>query len=325
VVIGFDYTERIDPKALLAAGCRVVFRYLSRPGWPKNLTKAEADGLLAAGIAIVLNYETSATFMLGGYGAGQACARSARAQAAALGAPATARIYYSADFDATAAQASIVMAFLQGAASVDGADEVDAYGGLRIAQAAGAAGMRPWQTVAWSGGRWDPRDVARQTGEQRVVGGVRVDVNEIADEDFGALGAWIGGDMELTDEVPVSAGFAQRYPDAVPDGFAANARISVETLLLGGAIRAANNEHLLAKLAADIEALTARVAQPPAIDVKALAAALAPLLAKGASADQIASAVVSHLGAAIIAGSSSTLAENLSGLIRSGQLTAGGV
>jgi hypothetical protein len=147
VVIGFDYTERIDPKALLAAGCRVVFRYLSRPGWPKNLTKAEADGLLAAGIAIVLNYETSATFMLGGYGAGQACARSARAQAAALGAPATARIYYSADFDATAAQASIVMAFLQGAASVDGADEVDAYGGLRIAQAA----RRGWDAAVADG------------------------------------------------------------------------------------------------------------------------------------------------------------------------------
>lgn len=189
-MIGFDYTERIAPAALKAAGCVVAFRYLSNPGWPKNLAKAEADELLAAGIAIVLNYETSATFMLGGYGAGQACARSARAQANALGAPFTTRIYYSADFDVTAAQVSIVMAFLQGAASVDGAAEVDEYGGLRLAQAAAAAGMRPWQTIAWSGGVWDPHDVARQTGVQRTVGGVVVDVNDI--EDLAALGAWGG-------------------------------------------------------------------------------------------------------------------------------------
>jgi hypothetical protein len=189
-VIGFDYTDRIAPAALKAAGCSVVFRYLSNPGWPKNLTKAEANELLAAGIPIVMNYETTATFMLGGYSAGQECARSARAQANALGAPPTTRIYYSADFDVTAAQTSIVMAFLQGAASVDGAAEVDEYGGLRLAQAAAAAGMRPWQTVAWSGGGWDPHDVARQTGEQRTVGGIDVDVNEI--EDLAAIGAWGG-------------------------------------------------------------------------------------------------------------------------------------
>lgn len=189
-MIGFDYTDRIAPAALKAAGCSVVFRYLSNPGWQKNLTAAEARELLAAGIPIVLNYETNATFMLGGYSAGQECARSARAQANALGAPPTTRIYYSADFDVTAAQTSIVMAFLKGAASVDGAAEVDEYGGLRLAQAAAAAGMRPWQTIAWSGGVWDPHDVARQTGEQRTVGGVVVDVNEI--EDLTALGAWGG-------------------------------------------------------------------------------------------------------------------------------------
>ena len=189
-MIGADYTERIDPAALKAAGIAVVFRYLSNPGWPKNLTAAEARELLAAEIAIVLNYETNATFMLGGYSAGQACARSARSQATALGAPPTTRIYYSADFDVTATQIPQVMAFLQGAASVDCAAEVDEYGGLRLAQAAAAAGMRPWRTVAWSGGIWDPHDVARQTGEERTVGGVQVDVNEILD--LAALGAWGG-------------------------------------------------------------------------------------------------------------------------------------
>lgn len=294
-MIGFDYTDRIAPVALKAAGCQVVFRYLSNPGWPKNLTLAEAQELHAAGIAIVLNYETSGTFMLGGYGAGQECARSARAQATALGAPATARIYYSADFDVTAAQVSIVMAFLQGAASVDGAAEVDEYGGLRLAQAAAAAGMRPWQTVAWSGGMWEPRDVARQTGEQRYVGGVQVDVNEI--EDFGALGAWMPGGVMGT--IPASIG--QKWPEIAGE-FPANGQFDDDSALIwadGGARAAA----LYAKEARDaVNALAAKVQAPPAVDVKALAAALAPLLTAGATADQVASAVVSHLATSLAKG-----------------------
>lgn len=299
-VLGFDYTDRIAPAALKQAGCKVVFRYLSQPGWPKNLTKPEAQELLAAGIAIVLNYETSATFMLGGYSAGQACAKSARAQADVLGAPKTARIYYSADFDVTAGQVPTVMAFLRGAASVDGAAEVDAYGGLRISQAAAAAGMRPWQTVAWSGGVWDPRDVARQTGRQQIVGGVQVDVNEI--EDFNALGAWttrpvdsaLIGDAMGT--IPATIG--QKWPEIAAD-FPANGQFTNEDALIwgdGGARAAA----LYAKEARDaVNALVAKVTSAPApqVDVKALAAALAPLLATGATADQIAHAVVAHLGA----------------------------
>jgi len=187
-MIGFDYTDRIAPAALKAAGCSVVFRYLSVPGWPKNLTVSEAQELLAAGIAIVLNFETTADFMLGGYSAGQACAHSARAQATALGAPRTARIFYSADFNASAGQTPAVVDFLRGAASVDGQAEVGDYAGLRVVTAADAAGFTAWQTVAWSGGQWDPRAVARQTGEQRYVGGVQVDVNEIIN--LSGLGVW---------------------------------------------------------------------------------------------------------------------------------------
>jgi len=192
-MIGFDYTDRIDPAALKAAGCSVVFRYLSVPGWPKNLTASEAQELLAARIAIVLNFETTADFMLGGYSAGQSCARSARAQANALGAPRTARIFYSADFDASAGQSPAVVDFLRGAASVDGPAEVGDYAGLRVVTAADAAGFTAWQTVAWSGGQWDPRAVARQTGEQRYVGGIQVDVNEIIN--LAGLGAWGGPAM----------------------------------------------------------------------------------------------------------------------------------
>lgn len=201
-MIGFDYTDRIDPAALVAADCAVVFRYLSNPGWPKNLTGAEARELLVSGRKIVLNYETTATFMLGGYSAGVTCARSARQQANQLGAPPTAKIFYSADFDASSSQVSILMDFLRGAASVDGAALVGLYGGLRAVQAAASAGYATWQTIAWSGGQWDSRAAARQTGEQRIIGGREVDVNQIIN--LAALGAWggptLGDDVALTPE-----------------------------------------------------------------------------------------------------------------------------
>lgn len=287
-MIGFDYTERIDPAALKAAGCSVVFRYLSQPGWPKNLTKPEADELLAGGIAIVLNYETTADFMLGGYSAGVSCARSARAQATALGSPPDRRIYYSADFDATAAQIPAILDFDRGAASVDGAPEVGGYGGLRVALAEDAAGFRTWQTVAWSGGQWDMRSLARQTGEQRTIGGVVVDVNQIID--LAALGAWGGpttggSDVNLTDTVTVSAGFAARYGATAADGFTAGAAIPVGVLLEGAAIRAANNEHLLQQIAAKVGAPT---------DVAALAAQLGPLLHPTTDVEALATALENH-------------------------------
>jgi hypothetical protein len=199
-VIGFDYTERIAPAALKSAGCSVVFRYLSQPGWSKNITRAEADELLAAGLPIVLNYETSGTFMLGGYSAGQSAARSARAQANALGAPTNTRIYYSADFNATADQIPTILEFDRGAASVDGNAEVGGYGGLKVALAEDATGFSTWQTIAWSDGQWDARSLARQTGVQQTVGGVVVDVNQI--ENLAALGAWMPSN---SDPAPIPA------------------------------------------------------------------------------------------------------------------------
>lgn len=299
-MIGFDYTDRIAPAALKQAGCKAVFRYLSKPGWPKNLTAPEAAELLAAGIPVVLNFETTASFMLGGYSAGRACAESARAQATALGAPKTTRIWYSADLDVTADQIPLILEFCRGAASVDGHDEVGVYGGLRVAKAVEDAGYPAWQTVAWSRGLWDPRDVARQTGEQRSIGGRLVDVNDILD--LAALGAWggpsianaatFGGNMGT-----IPAAIGQKWPEIAAD-FPANAQFTDEDALIwgdGGARAAA----LYARQARDaVNALAAKVQQPPAPDVKALAAALAPLLTQGATADEIATAVLHHLSTA---------------------------
>jgi hypothetical protein len=191
----------------------VAFRYVTKPGWPKSLTLAEANELLDAGIAIVLNYETTADFMLAGYSGGVAAAQYARSYARALFAPATARIFYSTDFDVQPNQVTTVIDFLSGASAVDGKGEVGDYGGLRMVQAASAAGYPEWQTVAWSGGQWAQNVAARQTGEQRTIGGVVVDINEITD--FNALGAWSKGTVMST---TIPAGVRILFPE-VADQF----------------------------------------------------------------------------------------------------------
>lgn len=94
--------------------------------------------------------------------------------------------------------------------------------------------------------------------------------------------------------IPPSIG--QFYPE-IAGQFPANASFTDETALIwadAGARAAA----LYAKQARDaINALAARQAPAPSIDVNALAAALAPHLAAGATADQLAAAVLHHLSA----------------------------
>ena len=104
-----------------------------------------------------------------------------------------------------------------------------------------------------------------------------------------------GTEVNLTDTVTVSGGFAARYPLTAPDGFTAGAAVPVSVLLEGAAIRAANNEHLLQQLLAKVEA-------PAAVDVVALAKALAPELPNDlVDPLAVANAVVAHLGLQVVA------------------------
>jgi hypothetical protein len=93
---------------------------------------------------------------------------------------------------------------------------------------------------------------------------------------------------------------SQKWPELAGD-FPPNATFTDEAALIwadGGARAAA----LFAKQARDaVTALAAKVATlaVPSIDVTALAAALGPLLHAGASADEVATAVVDHLAASL--------------------------
>jgi peptidoglycan hydrolase-like protein with peptidoglycan-binding domain len=192
-VAGVDYSfSRPSAAALTAAKIGFVCRYLSSDGTPthsnpKDLSAPEVAMLHGAGISIVLNYETSGTFMQGGYAAGLAIARWAREQATSLGAPAGVPIYYSADFNATSEQISGVLDFMHGAADAEGSkDRVGVYGSFAVVEAAAGAGFKYlWQTYAWSAGQWSAHAVLRQTSNDQKLGGVAVDLDEAVAQDYG--------------------------------------------------------------------------------------------------------------------------------------------
>lgn len=183
---GIDYAwAHPDPQAIKDAGFDFVVRYYSRDP-SKNLTRAEADALAAAGLWIVGNWEYSAQDALRGYDGGVADATAARQQADACGQPRTRPTYFSKDWDVTPAQEPTVTQYDRGADSVLGVAQVGDYAGfypLRVQRDAGVISWE-WQPTAWSGGQWEPRVNIRQTGTE-WVGGVQVDVNEAWTADYG--------------------------------------------------------------------------------------------------------------------------------------------
>lgn len=185
---GVDYAwGRPSIDALKAAGAKFVCRYLSHDTTGKNLTRGEADQLSAAGIWIVVVWETSARRALAGAKGGIADAEDAAAQARACGMPEGRPIYFAVDWDATQAQQVAINGYLDGAASVLGRARVGIYGGHGpVARALDAGKARwAWQTLAWSAGRWDSRAHIRQYAIEQRLGGADVDYNRATRTDFG--------------------------------------------------------------------------------------------------------------------------------------------
>lgn len=293
---GYDYTARIAPAALLAAGCTDVFRYITDPSWPKSIQAPEYAELAASPLRLHLNDETAADFMLGGYNVGVQQAQASRARARTVGAPDSSRIYYSLDIGATAAQIAVALDFLHGAADADGKGNVGAYGEYAFVTAALDAGFAAWGTVAWSAGRRDSRAFAWQTGEQRTVGGVTVDVNDI---NPAALGGPTAGGTSMG-SYTMSAGWQTDYPDVavalqqhIPVGTVIDEGLAAAYAMVRSFVSAERDGAIEAKL----DQLLARpaVAQAPAVDVVALAAALGPQLHPTTDVNAFVAALLPHL------------------------------
>jgi glycoside hydrolase-like protein len=288
---GFDYSSRIAPASLRALGCSVVFRYVV-PGYAKSLTAAEYAELRAAGITVILIYETSADFMLGGYHSGQRAAIAARSFATSLGAPATAMIFYSLDIGATPQQLDSALSFLDGAASVDPAGKagVGAYGEYAFVKRAINDGYAGWGTVGWSGGQRDPRAIAWQTGQGTTIDGIPVDYNDLNPA------AFTQGDPAVAPTIPPS--IAAKFPNLVAD-FPPNSSFDTNTALIwadAGAREAAyNTAAILIRLdqitgAVDPNLLAAAV-------VTAIVPHLPPAIDAGVLAADVAAAIEPHIGA----------------------------
>lgn len=188
-MLGYDYAwGRPSPAALRRAGARFVCRYLSHDA-SKDISGRERRYLHAAGIAVVLNWETTADRMLGGEPAGRADGAEALGRLRQLGAPPTVACYFSADFDAQPDQLPAVGAYLRGAAVSIPAARLGVYGGLRVVRAMldrGAVAYG-WQTYAWSGGQWDKRAQLRQVHNGVKVGGADCDLDVAT---VAAFGQW---------------------------------------------------------------------------------------------------------------------------------------
>jgi hypothetical protein len=204
---GVDYSDG-DPggAALAAAGMSFAARYLSHNAG-KNLTRAEADDLAAHGVSCVVVWETMAQRAGAGRAAGMADAKEAAAQATARGMPSGRPIYFAVDYDATP---SAVVAYFQGVASVLGLARTGVYGGYKVVDYLldHKLATWAWQTVAWSGGRWDPRAVIRQYASTIRINGVSCDHDTAYAADYGQ---WMPGRTPTVqeDDMPTAQEIAE--------------------------------------------------------------------------------------------------------------------
>jgi hypothetical protein len=211
---GVDYSwARPDPVKLAAAGKLFACRYVSSStkligGHTKNLSRAEADALHAAGVATVTNWEWSATDAVNGYSTGAEYARRAKQMHADCGGPPDAPIYFSVDYDTRPLldkSLETIRQYFLGITSVLGKARTGIYGGYHVVGLAhdgwGGEGRWCdwyWQTYAWSSGRWHSYNHIEQYNNGEIVagtGGIDLDRGKVID-----YGQWGVDDVALTTE-----------------------------------------------------------------------------------------------------------------------------
>ena len=209
-----DYAMRqIPAQAIRAAGHAGVINYVStsRPGssfGAKPITLPYAQSLTAAGLVIVSNFQygkpggTAPSDFTRGYAGGVADARTAWHLHTAAGGGQSAPIYFSVDDDIDRnTWNTVALPWFRGINSVIGVMRTGVYGGINTCQWATADGVIgrsrspgkvwAWQTRSWSKGQIYPGAVLYQriidtaSNPGPIVGGIRVDVNDVLAQDCG--------------------------------------------------------------------------------------------------------------------------------------------
>ncbi|HUA30418.1 MAG TPA: peptidoglycan-binding protein [Streptosporangiaceae bacterium] len=184
--VDFAYGKGVTAGQLKAAGVQFVCRYLSDDS-DKDISAEELANYRAAGIAVVLNWES--TGEMPDEAQGVADAQRAQSEAAALG-EASAPIIFSADFD-PGGDTTQMIAYMRGVKSVLGLGRTGIYGCFTSVGACFDAGLVTygWQTSAWSDGRWDDRAQLQQYNYEVMIGPAQVDQDRAMAQDFGQIGS----------------------------------------------------------------------------------------------------------------------------------------
>ncbi|PQD97986.1 twin-arginine translocation pathway [Mycobacterium sp. EPG1] len=204
---------QIPADAIRVAGHAGVINYvsLSRPGsnfGAKPITRPYAESLTKAGLVIVSNYQygkpggTAPSDFTRGYAGGVADAKTAWQLHTAAGGARNAPIFFSVDDDIDRQTWNdLALPWFRGINSVLGAQRTGIYAGIRPCQWAAAdrvignsrtpGHVWAWQTRSWSNGQIYPAAVLYQriidtaSNPGPLIGGVRVDVNDVLAQDCG--------------------------------------------------------------------------------------------------------------------------------------------
>lgn len=191
-MIGFDADVDCSDvaAAAYAAGARFVCRYY------KNLSLVEAQALSDAGLKIVGIWETTAKRSLGGALAGTVDGRAALAAAQSLRQPVGSAIAATVDFDATKAEESVVLSYLQAFKACVGGYTLIVYANGAICDAATAAKIADHPWLAGGMGMRGSREflasgaamIVQDVGDKRGLSlGINIDTDTADDGvDFGA-------------------------------------------------------------------------------------------------------------------------------------------
>jgi hypothetical protein len=210
-----DFAEkRIAPDEIKAAGYAGVVNYVSleRPGAhfeAKPLTREYADGLRAAGLHIVSNYQygkpgwpASPSDYTRGHDGGVADAQTAQQLHAAAGGPSSAPIFFSVDDDINAdTWNGPAVDWFRGINSVLGVGRTGVYGHAEacgwairdgvIGNSTSTGHRWAWQTKSWSHGEHEPMAVLYQavvnspSNPSPLLGGINVDIDDVLAADYG--------------------------------------------------------------------------------------------------------------------------------------------
>jgi hypothetical protein len=180
--IDFSFGSGLTTAQIIAGRKSFVGRYVSG-GNSKDVSAAELANYKAAGIAVILFFETTGTDMTS-YANGVRDAQTGQAQLtqmALANSDTTIEdfpLFFAADEQVELDETD----YLKGAASIVGLARTGLYGGLQSIQSAFNQGLITYgcQTYAWSGGIWDNRALLRQYQNGVSFGPATVDLESAA-------------------------------------------------------------------------------------------------------------------------------------------------